>query len=302
MKLPNFFIVGAAKAGTTSLYAYLSQHPDIYLSRLKEPKYLSLSANKLPHNGPGDTKVDESIIKSHEAYLNLFANALHEKVIGEASADYLFFHETAISEIKKLNPESNILIILRNPIDRAFSAYKHMVKDKRESLSFERALIHEEHRRNMNYEFIWFYKEAGFYYKQVRNYLHSFDKESVKICLYEDFAERPIDTMKDIFRFLKVDDSFMPNADVKHNVSQLHYNESFDEFLSTYDHPIKRLLRPILLESIGREATENLVNYLRDNNLVRLKSKTRKFLIDLYREDIFKLEELLNRDLSVWLE
>ncbi len=90
LKLPNFFLVGAAKAGTTAMHVYLYQHPEIYMSFLKEPKYLSLSANKFPHMGPGDKKPDDETVKSMEEYMNLFKDAGNEKVIGESSADYLY--------------------------------------------------------------------------------------------------------------------------------------------------------------------------------------------------------------------
>ena len=168
LKLPNFFLVGAAKAGTTAVYAYISQHPEIYLSPLKEPKHLSISANKFPHNGPGDKKVDDGIIKSREEYLNLFKDAENVKVVGESSADYLYFYNSVIPLIKTISPYAKILIMLRNPVDRAYSAYRHMLMDNRENLSFEKALKYEDQRRSRNYEFIWFYKDVGFYYKQVK--------------------------------------------------------------------------------------------------------------------------------------
>jgi len=120
--VPNIFLVGAAKSGTTAVYVYLYQHPEIYLSYLKEPKFLSITANKFPHNGPGDKKVDDGVIKSRDEYLNLFKDAEHEKVIGESSADYLYFHNSVIPSIKTISPNAKILIILRSPVDRAYSA------------------------------------------------------------------------------------------------------------------------------------------------------------------------------------
>lgn len=302
MNLPNFFIVGAAKAGTTSVYAYLAQHPEIFLSPLKEPKYLSLPANKLPHRGPGDAKVDNSIIKTLDDYLNLFKNASIEKVVGEASADYLYFYKTVIPRTKKTNPESKILIMLRNPIERAFSAYRHMLKDKRETLSFEKALITEEQRKKDNYEFIWFYKDVGLYHEQVKAYLNSFGANKVKVCLYDDFIKNEGNVIKDILRFLDVNENFPTDTSLKHNVSQITRSESFDEFLNTYDHPVKKLFRPVFLNTIGKERTEKIVNYFKYKNLLRMKPKTRKHLIQFYRNDILKLQDLIERDLSDWME
>lgn len=301
MKLPNFFLVGAAKSGTTAAHVYLYQHPEVYLSFLKEPKYLSISANKFPHNGPGDKKVDDGVIKSQDEYLSLFNDAENEKVIGESSADYLYYYNSVIPSIKTICPHPKILIMLRNPVDRAYSAYRHMIMDKREDLSFEKALQCEDNRKSDNYEFIWYYKDVGFYYKQVEQYIDSFGGENVKIVLYDDFVENSIKIMKDVYKFLDVDAGFTPNTAVKYNVGPTVRSESFEEFLVKYDNPVKKVLRPILLNTIGKRSTEVLVNYFIRRNTLSMKSKTRMRLIELYRRDILKLEGLIDRDLSGWL-
>ncbi len=301
MKLPNFFLVGAAKSGSTAVHVYLFQHPEIYLSYLKEPKYLSISANKFPHNGPGDKKVDDGIIKSREEYLNLFKNAENEKVIGESSADYLYFHNSVIPLIKTISPNAKILMILRNPVDRAYSAYRHMLMDERENISFEKALKSEGARMRENYEFIWYYKDVGFYYEQVKHYINSFGGENAKVVIYDDFVENSIKIIRDIYRFLEVDAGFTPNTDVKYNVGPIVRNESIEEFLVKYDHPVKKVFRPILLNTIGKRYTESLVNYFLNRNTFNIKPKTRKRLIEIYRSDILNLADLIDRDLSGWL-
>jgi len=302
LKLPNFFLVGAAKAGTTAVHVYLYQHPEVYMSFLKEPKYLSLSANKFPHMGPGDKKADDETVKSMEEYMNLFKDAGNEKVIGESSADYLYFHNTVIPQIKTFSPDAKILIMLRNPVERAYSSYRHMMMDGREKLSFENALRNEEERTRENYEFIWFYKDVGFYYKQVRHYIESFGMKNVKICLYDDFAEDSMAVMKEVFRFLDVDEDFNPDTAVRYNVGPSVRSESLDKFLVEYDHPVKRVLRPLLLNTIGRKYTEAIVNYFMHRNTLSIKPKTRKLLIGIYKNDILKLEGLIERDLSGWLD
>lgn len=301
MKLPNFFLVGAAKAGTTAVHVYLYQHPEVYMSFLKEPKYLSISANKFPHNGPGDKKVDDGIIKSRDEYLSLFKDAQNEKIIGESSADYLYFHDTVIPLIKTICPQAKILIMLRDPADRAYSAYRHMIMDEREDLSFEKALGSEDKRMRDNYEFIWFYKDLGFYYEQVNHFIDSFGRENVMIRLYDDFIADSMAVMKDIYRFLDVDEGFTPNTDVKYNVGPTVRSESFEEFLVKYDNPVKKVLRPIMLNTIGKKYTEALVNYFLRKNTFNIKPKTRKRLVEIYRRDILKLGVLIDRDLSGWL-
>jgi hypothetical protein len=118
---PNLFIAGAAKSGTTSLCKYLSQHPEIFLCYPKEPRYFSSKYKNFPHNGPGDYVADNFTIKEESKYIDLFKSIKHEKIIGEASLDYLYFSNSAY-DIKKYSPNAKVIIILRNPIDRAFSA------------------------------------------------------------------------------------------------------------------------------------------------------------------------------------
>lgn len=301
-RLPNFFIVGAAKSGTTSLYHYLKQHPEIYMSPIKEPKYFSSSINKFPHRGPNDIEVDKTVIKSWGDYLGLFGSASVEKRLGDASADYLYFYEHVAPLIKRTSPEAKIIAILRNPIERAFSAYCHLVKEGRETLSFEEAIEIEEERKKKNYEFIWFYKDVGLYYSQVEAYLNAFGEKNVKIYLYDDFKQNPLGVTKDVFKFLEVDESFVPDIAIKHNILEVAKNKSLQEFLLDYDHPLKRPLRSVLLSIIGRENTERSVNYFKNKNLMKMKPKTRRYLAELYRDDILILQNLVKRDLSGWLE
>jgi hypothetical protein len=108
--------------------------------------------------------------------------------------------------------------------------------------------------------------------------------------------------MNDIFRFLEVDENFVPDMSIKHNVSQIAKNKSFQNFLLYYNHPLKKLFRPTLLSTIGKENTEKLVNHSRSFNSVKMKPKTRRNLNDLYRNDILMLQNLIKRDLSDWLD
>ena len=299
--LPNSFIVGAAKGATTSLYFYLKQHPEIYMSPVKEPKFFSVPANKFPHKGPGDEEVDKTVIKTWGEYLALFNNVKKEKAIGEASADYLYFHETVAPLIKEKIPAARIIIILRNPVERAFSAYLHLLRDKRENLSFEKALEFEKERKHNNYEFIWFYKDVGFYSNQVATYIKFFGRERVEICLYEEFKEKPLKVIKEIFSFLNVDPNFTPDISHAYNISKIPISRIVNDILTDYNHPLKLILRPVLLNILGKKRLERLVNYFKEKNLLKIKPYTKKYLIKLYEPDILKLQDLINKDLSFWL-
>ena len=141
MKLPNFLIVGAPKSGTTSFNYYLKEHPQIYMSRVKEPYFFTSQRLQLPESGPGDYK--RKYIKEFSQYKELFNNVGNEIAIGEASTDTMFYHSFTINEIHKFVGDPKILIFLRNPVDRAFSAYTHLLRENREPHSFEEGLDQE---------------------------------------------------------------------------------------------------------------------------------------------------------------
>ncbi|NWF97484.1 MAG: sulfotransferase [Nitrospirae bacterium] len=301
IKLPNFLIVGAAKSGTTSLYYYLNQHPEIYMSPIKEPKFITSQFLKFPLNGIKDDEVEKSIVKDFKEYCNLFKLSNNEKAIGEASADNLFYYENAILYIKKYIGEPKIIIILRNPVDRAFSAYLHLVRDKRETLTFEKALEEEEMRRKNNWEFIWFYKNVGFYTEQVKAYLKSFP--NVKIYLFDDLLKEPLNLVQNLYKFLEVDNMFIPDMDKKYNVSLIPKSNTLHKFL-TQPNVIKETLKPFLKTFISNKRLGNLVENTKNINLYKpkMKQETRKYLLNIYREDILKLQDLIKRDLSHWLK
>jgi len=196
--LPNFLIIGAAKCGSTALYYYLKQHPEISFPTLKEPKFFSSSEQKFPHLGVGDQSVDKFTIKSFEEYEKLFQNIKNKKV-GEASADTVYFHKQSIPLIKEKLGDVPVIIVIRNPTKRAFSAYMYLKRDSRETLSFKDGLNKEENRLLDNYDFIWAYKKCGLYSKQLKAFLDNFT--NVKIVLQEDLQHNTHKVLKDVFRF-----------------------------------------------------------------------------------------------------
>ena len=146
--LPNFLIVGAAKAGTTSLFEYLGEHPQIFTPAKKEPKFFSYGCYPSPLKGPGDDLVESQIVKNFDEYKKLFDNSDAYPLRGEASPDSLYYWNGAIPKIKKILGDVKIIIMIRNPANRAFSNYMHLIRDGRETLNFEAALDAEEYRIN----------------------------------------------------------------------------------------------------------------------------------------------------------
>ncbi|WP_174614758.1 sulfotransferase family protein [Virgibacillus ihumii] len=295
-KVPNLFIVGAAKAATTSVYKYLRNHDEVFFPDHKEPNYLSRDYKQFPHQGPGDLVSDKECIDDEVEYFNLFKNR-NEKIIGEASVDYLYYYKTA-DKIFELNNEAKIVICLRNPMDRAFSAYWHLVSDGRETLSFEEALNKEDERINNNFEYIWHYKTTGLYYEQVKYYIEKFGQENVYLLVYEDFAQDPHYYINDVLEFLNLNKLVGEANYHRNNPSGVPKNKLVNNVVRNQN-VLKSLLKRVLPVNFRQELKAKILN----KNLTKpdMKSETRKHLLQYYMVDIEKLENLTSLDLKKWL-
>jgi hypothetical protein len=310
---PDFFIVGAPKAGTTSLYHYLDQHPEIYMSPMKEPCHFSTEirprffSDKLREQveqelaglgrylaGPVLEKRAGGIVENWDDYLRLFAAANGHKVAGEASVCYLW-SVSAPKNIHARVPAAKILMFLRNPADRAFSQYVHGVSAGwiHQSLRahIEANLRNRDQRFGMDFPFL----EMGLYYAQVKRYRDLFPAANLYIGFYEDYRDRPQDTLADVLRFLEVDDTFQPDMSARHLEVGMPRSTGASHVLKSTGlwQRARRLCPPQLLPLARRLAH-------RPRKEVRLNPRDRAFLTGYYREDVGKLAALLNRDLSHW--
>jgi hypothetical protein len=314
LKLPNFFIVGAPKAGTTSLYAYLDQHPQIYMSPLKEPNYFAFelreenfSAADRPRlaresaelqrylNGDLREKRFGGLVSDWADYAKLFRHVSGETAIGEASACYLW-SQTAAHNIAQRIPHARIIISLRNPADRAFSQFLQMTALGVVRGSFRRQI--EDSMRCVRKEFgpSWPLLEFGQYHGQVQRYLNEFPRAQIHISLYEELEKAPDALLSALFRFLGV------RADFAGDVSQRHH-EPVVPRLAGAAYYLKKWgiwphLRKLIPRTLGPRA-KSLTRRARAS--LRMELADRALLADYYRDDIRKLESLLGRDLSAWL-
>lgn len=297
--LPNFLIAGAAKAGTTALYYYLKQHPDIYMpDHIKETFFFT---GLTPESFAGSNNLyGRNMVLDFEEYKSLFNKAHARKAVGEACVAYLYFYQSTIPRIVNfLGQEVKIIISLRDPVERAFSNYLHHVRDGIETLSFEDAVKAEGIRELNKWWWGFQYIKVGFYFNQVKAYLDTFGKDQTLILIYDDFKSNPSGVIKEIFQFLEVDDTFTPDLSLRYNVSGVPKNKTLHAFL-TKPNLVKKILKPLIPKEQRLRVTTKLVN----QNLIRppLPPEIRNQLIDVYREDILKLQELIQRDLTNWLE
>ncbi len=297
-KLPNFLIVGAAKCGTTSLHLYLQQHPEIFMARNKECRFFS---QLHCFNGPGADIYYKRSIRDLTDYLSIFQSATSAQVIGESSPDYLYFYQRSIKNIKQILHKPKIVIMLRNPVERAFSNYLHLVRGGWETLSFEEALKEEEGRKKTGWLWVRYYKDIGFYSNQVKAYLENFSQ--VKVYLYDDYKRDNMAVIKDVFDFLGVDTRFVPDTSVQYNVSGIPKNKLLYRLIARPNF-IKMMLKPIADFLLPKDKRFKIVEKVSSRLLYKpqMKEETIAYLKSLYREDILKLQDLLKRDLSCWLK
>ncbi len=312
--LPNFFIVGAGKAGTTSLCSYLRQHPDIYMSPVKEPCYfaseiraeamtrpiqqhVALQSRELPSVLGDDaaTKPHGWIAAEWEDYTRLFQGVRGEKAIGEASAAYLW-SETAAVNIRARVPDAKIIMILRDPAERAFSQYLHQVSVGLTGTTFRTHLEACRRDTGSNLSPTYPFLDIGDYSAQVERFLACFPRDRIRIYWYEESWRQPAQMLADVFRFLEVDADFAPDFSHRDHERRaprartLHYLLKKSGMWS----PLKAMLPERAVGSLRQAAFVN-------GKAVVMDPADRKQLSDYYREDVRKLELLLGRDLSAWL-
>ncbi|MBN1471164.1 MAG: sulfotransferase [Syntrophaceae bacterium] len=298
---PTFLILGAYKAGTTSMHHYLKQHPQIFMSQIKEIRFLTYAGqNELPLS-PYEIAYLDWKVQSLADYEKLFSGTNAFPARGDVSPCYLSFPVQTIRGIKKYTPKAKLIAILRHPADRAYSSFVYLVNiGREEEMSFRRSLQFEAKRkvRKINglqrRDFI-----ESFYFESLQHYFQSFPREQIKIYLYDDLQQNPVQLIQDIFRFIGVDDSFVPDMSVRHNPSGWPRFESASLFIRRAENFLIRAIRHLPKPVNGY--AENQFKLLTRTKAPPLDPALRRDLIALYREDILRTQDLIKRDLSHWL-
>lgn len=298
MTLPNFLIVGAAKAGTTSLHHYLCQHPQICMSNKKDTAFFAGHNNPIKWNGPKGRSLSKRFITKLSDYEAQFVDAKNETAIGESSPSYLH-HPEAVKGIKKYIKNPKIIIVLRHPTDRAYAHYMHGIRDAMETeTTFEAALDEEDKRKANNWGDFWYYKGRSLYYDAVKSYYDTFGKENVAVYLFEDLQSDTLTLTKDIFQFLGVDPNFTPNVVIEHNISGVPKNR-FIHDLFAWDSTLTKIAKICVPENIRAIVRSSVMK--RNIEKEKLSSDVRKRITESFREDILKTQDLIGTDLSHWL-
>ena len=300
MTLPTFLIAGASKAGTTSLYYLLKQHPDIYLPTLKEPNYFLYHERDIVFRDADMSEIrgDKPYQTSLAEYQALFTEAKHLQK-GEASTLYMY-DAAAPQAIKEVLKDVKLIFMLRNPVERAYSQFMHLRRDGREPLSdFSEALEAEEERITLNIYPSFRYQAMGRYAEQLERYLEIFAREQILVLLYDDFRKDELKETQRVYEFLELDSSFVPDSSLRLNASGTPRNQSLHTFI-TRNNPVKRILTPLIPERLRLELATRL-NQLNLEKPAPLDPSLRNELKTAFSEDISRLQNLIGRDLGSWL-
>jgi hypothetical protein len=297
MVLPNFFILGAAKSGTTSLHDLLKQHPQVYFPFSKEPMFFSQDALY----AQGLDWYAKSFFKGSESCPRR----------GDATPHYLYWAEKVAPRLKKVYPGGpEMIVILRDPVVRAYSWYWNMVREGNESLSFEDALDAEANRLKSQYvtlqtkgAMLYGYVRGSQYVEQIQHFLTFFPREKLLLLLYEDLAAPQLTkTLDDINNFLGIEAHSTPIKSMVSNPAALPRSMSLQRWLRRQS-AFREQLKRFIPQKARYFVKEQLIRMnLRPTNYPPMNEKTKQQLKSQFEGEIMKLQGLIGRDLTDWLK
>lgn len=300
---PDFLIIGAPKSGTTSLYHYLMQHPQIFMSPNKEPHFFAFEGTQPHFQGPGDEKawLSTQSVVAWDEYQALFSGAVAGQKCGEASTMYLYIKESC-DRIYHHVPNIKLIAFLRNPVDRAYSHYKHMRRDGREWESdFGVAMAKEAERMEQGWAPAWHYRQVGLYCEQIQRFQQRFGTEQLRLYLYDDLVNNPQAIYRDIFEFIGVDAGLKIDTSKRHNTTTaVRKNQRLHNFLMQPS-GLKSLLRQVIPAHI-RQPLSAKVYRKNATSIQPLSEALRSELTHSFTPEILRLQDLIGRDLSEWLK
>lgn len=298
---PNLFIVGQPKSGTTALHQFLGQHPDIYMSSIKEPHFFCSDFHLESDRAYGKQRFFD--FRSESAYLQLFAKADREKIIGESSTNYLY-SQVAAEKIFNFNPDAKIIIILREPARFLYSLHSHYVKFTEENEpDFLTALALEDKRKQetaisprVTSPSYLYYSQRVQYYQQVKRYGDRFKPEQIKVIIFEEFQSENERIYREILEFLEVDSSFTPEYDAV-NVNK---EVKFKAINDLVNNPLlknisKNLLSQEFNEFVRDKIVEKLLWHQAPKASMPKEIKTQ--LMQQYKPQVEQISELIDVDL-----
>lgn len=291
--LPNSILLGAQKAGTSSYFSWIAQHPEVC--------------------GPEAVKdfpffLNDDYYQKGFAYLSGFYKEYnHEPIILAGCVNYIYFSK-AIERLYNFNPDLKLLLVLRNPVERAFSAYQYFKMLSQETADFPSAIQREKNEKQSSYHFQtdFTYVDHGLYYKQLKILLQYFNREQLHIILFDDLKAAPEHEMKKTFAFLNINTDFTPTLESVNPTGNARF-PSINKVIFQKSAWRKKLVNMLIDPFIPLSKRTLLKNKLKSLNTSNKTSTEaipedmRQYLAKIYQEDVEQLSAFLNRDLSHWL-
>lgn len=296
MSLPNFIVAGFPKCGSTALHYYLKEHPEIFMPKQKELHFFTSAILAEQNQGPGDKEIKKTQIKTLKDYRKCYHNLKDEVAIGDASPSYVNY-PSEYEKIKKDLNDPKVIILLRDPIKRAYSNYLHMVRAHREKLEFYEALMEENRRKELNYSDFWYYTFNSLYSEKIKKVKSVFNE--VLIVTQEELSVDTEITTKRIFEFLGVDANFKPsNLDKRYNPGGTYKTNAVTKLIfkeNSYKTAVKRVFPiPVWVKHVKQNIIEQF-----KTDTPEIETIAETYLIQAFKEDVHHLKNL-GVDVSMW--
>jgi hypothetical protein len=289
MRRIDLMIIGAQKAGTTSLKNYLNEHPDIVGHPQHEFAYFG---SEQEFQEPWEAVYEKNFTEGRYNASKIVAK--HIKIAND---------ELAVQRLKQHNPDCQLVFIVRNPVDRAFSSYTMDVARFNYAVPFSkiREVIKDHDKEHKMFRI---YLSLGMYSENLKMIYKYFPKEQVHVYLFEDLKKKPLKICKDIFKLLGIDDGFKPQVEVVHNKTKPVRSEWVADILKRLrqrDNPIKMFAKKVLPHRFFTRISYSLVEInKKDTGFSAMDTATRRDLEDFFRPYNKELQELTGIDLSSW--
>ena len=298
---PNLFIVGQPKSGTTALHQFLGQHPEIYMSSIKEPHFFCADFHLESDRAYGKQRFFD--FRNESAYLQLFARAKNVKIAGESSTNYLY-SQVAAEKIYNFNPDAKIIIVLREPAKFLYSLHSHYVKFTEENEpDFLTALALESERKQekatsprVTSPSYLYYSERVNYYQQIKRYCDRFDSNQIKVVIFEEFKSDNERIFRDILEFLAVESSFTP----EYAAINVNKEVKFKAVNNLVNSPlVKSISKNLLSQEFNEFVRDNIVEkyFWHQAPKTQMPKEIELKLMQQYQPEVIKTSEILNLDL-----
>lgn len=301
MKTPEFLVLGAPKCGTSSLYEYIKEHPQIFLPVKKELHFFSRNTISKYINGPGDNANLQKICSSLEDYMSFFEKADKDKIIVEVSTSYFFKADEYLNEMRSVLPSlRKIVVVLRNPVKRMYSNYMHQVRNEKEALTFSEALEAEEERKKNMWGTFWWYKTQSYYFHSLQLFSNAYGKDNLLIVTQEEMDADTPALLKKIFTFFGVNNEFVPaNLSIRYNKGGKYKKNALLKWLikpSVFRRIISKIVPGLLMTRLKRTRD----NYIGKQTIDTKKTSKENLTIynDFFEEDLKNVKQEFNINLA----